>query len=865
MSGILLLSVNICKDKESHNNLLLKHQILLSTTKMIHSNDAGTSLFEEDEEGTEVIPRSLPTPMEKVQQVKSESCHGEQNMRIEPKQQWEQQPQQTSKEQKEEQKQQTTKTNDCSVKKIEKPLFESGHHSHGNDCTKDTSTKNNSSCLSSIKANLFVNTPMTQPLSSASMSTSATNETTSASASLIERTSTLLHHLSCMGLIPRQIKEKSGTVVVTDDNNKSEQQSIIQHNKEPHEWFLSLVYNMIEVVCAHQHNYDKTISMEQRTSDTDDINHHTFESEMMLHGLLSILEQILKEVSTSSQEMKYWKGHYHQLLLSGNKSQQNVDPNLTFTNHTQNNTTINEMLQSSQMMSILQQENENLRRQLMEMDPSQLMEMQNQLTGKHMECQRMQEMLQLVEQERNHLRNVCEGKNSTNVRFERDMLTLQNENESVTEENHRLHTEVLKLRQSLNEAENYLRLTEESLRVSTATRNEMITKWNVALKERTMLENELGQSSRERSVMKQQILYNQEEKQRLSQKIESLETNSHNTATEVATLTRENKKLSMELDVMKQSLNKVQEENHRLGHELNSSKMNSDLNSQKTFELEQIAVKTQYDAEAFRNMASELGMERDAIRAMLEEERSKVQKLENMIASSDNREFAASEQIRKLVREKALLVTKLNEANARNVKNALTLNDQSGFQSTPYRSPLSSKTNESMTPNLRSNMKVKHSEFPGMSSFKERLNEQRKANKQPCDEKDQSNAEIVCKPSLTVNNRPSSSLAPYQSLPTSNSVAPDTKCTSSVHNLTPVDMKFTDTTSNTEKIDVNQCGQKVIDEVKKDSTSNIIPSQKMQSQIKSKGGQDHVPNQGSISKTASLLDYLSQEEVSTIT
>lgn len=823
---------------------------------MINSNAAETSLFEEDEEGTEVIPRFLPAPMEQIEPVKSDTCHREQQMMIKQKQ-W-QQPQQRAEQQKQQQ-QQIAKPNDCSVQKIKQSSLEFGGNITGNDCSKGASTKkNDSSCLSSIKTNLFINTPMTQQSSSASISTTVTNTTTNTTATLIERTSTLLHRLSCMGIIPNQVKETGGMdgTNVKDDSESEEQQSI-HHNKEPHECFLSLIYNMIEVACAHQHNYDESIPLDKRNSDTDDINRHAYESGTKLHGLLSILEQILEEVSRSNQQMNYWKNQYHELLLSSNNRQQNGDSNFTFTNHAQNNPR-HEIMQSSQMMSILQQENENLRRQLMEVDPSQLMEIQNQLTGKHMECQRLQEMLQLLEQERNHLRNLCEGKNSTNVRFERDMLTLQTENETVTNENHHLHTEVLRLRQSLNEAENYLKLTEESLRASTAARNEMITKWNVALKERTILENELGQSSRESSVIKQQIIYSREEKQRLSQKIESLETNAQNAITGLATLTREKKKLSMELDVMKQSWNKIQEENHRLGHDLNSSRMNSDLKSQKTFELEQIAVKTQYDAEAFRNMASELGMERDAVRAMLEEERSKIQKFENIIASTETREFAASEQIRKLVREKALLVTKLNEANARNVKTALHSKDQSGFLSAKYRSPLSSKTNESMTPHLKGNMKIRQSEFTGLSSFKGRLNGQVKAIKHPCDEKDRINSEAVFKPLLTVKDQPSFSFTPQKSPLSSNSMTSDTMSTDSVHKFKQVNLTATMSTSTTiEKTNVSDIRFTTGDKENRDIIHNSC--NQIQSQIENKC-ETHSPP-----RTATLLDYLSQEDVSTIT
>jgi len=64
-------------------------------------------------------------------------------------------------------------------------------------------------------------------------------------------------------------------------------------------------------------------------------------------------------------------------------------------------------------------------------------------------------------------------------------------------------------------------------------------------------------------------------------------------------------------------------------------------------------------------MVSQTETERDVIVRLLEEERSRTNGLEGLLASSRTNEAAAADQIRNLARENAQLFMKLNEARAR--------------------------------------------------------------------------------------------------------------------------------------------------------------------------------------------------------
>ena len=583
----------------------------------------------DDQDSTEFIPRRLPTPMTKMhhrhwrQKEEEEHYHTNNNTTTTT----------TSTTTKNDKPQTdpslpSVETTICSPhKKTTTPMIVGrssySNQRQNNDPTRQEATEEEeqetttTTNMSSVRTALF-NSPAT--------TISATN-----SKSLIDRVSMLLSQLTNLGFIPKQ------TEFCNDDYDE---ESILSfHNdKACHEYFLCLISTMIKKICHPNQN------------DIAEIKKYNEKLEALkLHGLLTVFEMVIETLSRSNQTIDYLKQQGNEQLPFHASLSYNMS-----TRH------------SSQDHLLLQQENEMLRRQLMEIDSSQLMGLQNSLTSKHLECQRLQGMVQSLEYERNRLDNICQGKDSVNARFERDVMSLQAEYETVANENNQLHMEMMTLRQCVNEYESRMKLLDEDAHASTMAKNDVLAKWNDTLKERTRLETEIGKASRENATLRQQLEYSHAERNRMNEELETLGHNAQKSITDLASSTRDTKKLSIEIEVLRQSMNHLHEENQRLSHEMNNTiRMNNDLNSQKPVEYQQRADKTENDSGTLRCIVSDLQMEVHSTRSLLEEERKKVQHLEHLIASFETRESASSEQIQKLVREKALLGTKLNEANAR--------------------------------------------------------------------------------------------------------------------------------------------------------------------------------------------------------
>ena len=527
------------------------------------------------------------------------------------------------------------------------------------------STSSTNGKINSVVLNRKLFTNLKTPSSSVNQSDGQQTHPSLVTLNLVERTSSILHKLSSLGLI-----SSSDTSSARGDNNQVQHQNHETRTKP----FLSLLYSMLEDMSSRHQNHS---------------GHHIEPTDMerQFIGLLNMFESLLELHFKMSQEKAILETqccHLHRNAgaidcgFVATAAQQESD----FTSTSQH-----QVVQSSQTISLLQQENDALRRQLMEVDTSQLMEIQNQLTHKQIECQKFQQIIQNFEHERKHLSHQCEEKDAVNFRFEKDLIELRNCNQARVKENDCLQAENFQLNQSIRNLEERLRQADENEHCSTIARSEVMAKWNDALKERTTLESKIGYISRELSMMKQQIHFSQSENTHLKHQMKAFENESQERLIEIASINRERNKVESEVVVLKQSLESIKMENDRLQKDLNASKMNFEANSQKAIEMQQIASRAQYDAESYKNTASGLEMERNAMKALLEDERKKNHKLESDLSTAQTRDAAASEQIRKIVKEKASYVTKLNEANARNLRIERSAVFQGPNSSSKYATP----------------------------------------------------------------------------------------------------------------------------------------------------------------------------------
>ncbi len=639
--------------KKQENQRSVERIMTIQSKEKNESSNTLSSSDEEEECGTEIIPRFVPTPIQKVPPFfKMKILNSK-----------------SSQDELEKGQESTKSSNTTQVNSVchEQEVLHNSTVTRKECSILDNNDNNKKMIIGSkdsmIKQLVFKSsTHSPTPMIASAVEDNYKSLSTVA---LVERTSNVLHKLSTLGLIG----DSSSTTIEQQGSSHqdlNETPTVVSDCKKPCESFLSLLYSMLDEISEQQQHQEESI---HKTSPLPT------EIELRFVGLISMFEVLLEKYFNLSRKKTIMERQRCDTYNHQHLSRENIYPNimaneggLLFTSTMSPNLQGQEgSTQSSQTISLLQQENEILRRQLMEVDSSsQLMELQHELSIKHIECQKFQQIIQTFEQEHNHLHHKCEEKDAINFRFEKDLDGLRNSNQFIVKENEDLHAEVFRLTHSISSYEERLRQAEQSVHSSTMSRSEVMTKWNDALKERTSLESQVGQLSRELSVIKQQLGFSHDEIHHLKQQIEKLENESHERLVEISSCNRERNRSETELQVLKQSFDQIKKDNYRLREDVKSSQINTDMHLQKLTELQQVVAKTRYDAETCGNMASELEMERDALKTLLEEERTKIQKLQNELSAAKTRDVAAAEQMRKIVKEKALYVTKLNEANARN-------------------------------------------------------------------------------------------------------------------------------------------------------------------------------------------------------
>ena len=256
-----------------------------------------------------------------------------------------------------------------------------------------------------------------------------------------------------------------------------------------------------------------------------------------------------------------------------------------------------------------------------------------------------------MEMEREQFHQVCQSHTDA-------ILNMQTENS-------RLNSDIEILSLKLQDEIDRSNLLQSDIHALHSTKNELWKDVNQSIQDKRQLESEVSRSERMVNGLQREVQLKVNENEQLMGNMDALENDLQRRTMQVAALEDEKEKVCVELCNLKKSMEVLSTDNMRLERDLNSARMNSTMISQKTLELQQMAVKGQNDASAYEHMVVELEEERDRCYNMIEEERAKINELEEALYDSKSREHTASEQIRDLIREKAQVVTKLNEANAR--------------------------------------------------------------------------------------------------------------------------------------------------------------------------------------------------------
>ncbi len=275
------------------------------------------------------------------------------------------------------------------------------------------------------------------------------------------------------------------------------------------------------------------------------------------------------------------------------------------------------------------------------------------------------QLIHELNMEREQLHQMCHLQTEAFTQAQTELHSITLQNDAMTHENSRLHSEIHMLRERVQEEQHRCDALQNEVRALHTAKNELWKDLNGGMEERTELERDFRRVEREAGALRQDLQLKMEENQQLVANLKQLEEDLQRRVVQIAALEGEKDECFVELRNVKKALEKMESEKNRLDQDLHCSRMNSELNSQKTLEIQQFAAKSHDDAVAYQNLVVELEGERDSIQMMLNEERAKVTALEDALYSSKACENSASEQIRILVKEKAQVVTKLNEANAR--------------------------------------------------------------------------------------------------------------------------------------------------------------------------------------------------------
>jgi hypothetical protein len=274
-------------------------------------------------------------------------------------------------------------------------------------------------------------------------------------------------------------------------------------------------------------------------------------------------------------------------------------------------------------------------------------------------------LLAEIQAERNQLIQMTQLQSTEISNLQSEIHALAHAHDSAKNESSRIQSELSSLRTHLQQERHQVDSLQNDLRTMQDNRNALWRDLNASLEGNRELEQEFHQNQR----LLQQCLSEKETLQKEYCKQENrgdaLEREVQKRIAQVADLENEKEQNFIERDRSQNAMRVMEKEKGELVRDLESSRLNSEYNCSKTLELQQLAAKWHGDSEAFQGMVMELEEERNGMRKLFEEERGKVQVLEEVLSNVKVDEGAAGEQIRKLVREKAQIVTKLNEANAR--------------------------------------------------------------------------------------------------------------------------------------------------------------------------------------------------------
>lgn len=275
-------------------------------------------------------------------------------------------------------------------------------------------------------------------------------------------------------------------------------------------------------------------------------------------------------------------------------------------------------------------------------------------------------LLHELQSERNELRNVNQIHSIQITDLSNQLHAASLAKESSDQEIKFLQTELNAIRQHLEEERKHSSLLQNEIRNLQNDKNGLWNQVHQSNEEKRMMQQKYQQVEHELQNMNMELQTFQNASGEWKEKENSLQESLHSRMKQVTQLECEKNELQHNLQKVEQdTLARVQKQNIDLVKDLESARVNADLNVEKMLKLQEMAARYHAELEQVKSDLDDSLRDKNSLKDLLDCERRKCNELEESLSSFKMSEMTLEEQMSKIIKEKAQMATKLNEATAR--------------------------------------------------------------------------------------------------------------------------------------------------------------------------------------------------------
>ncbi|GFH51107.1 predicted protein [Chaetoceros tenuissimus] len=275
-------------------------------------------------------------------------------------------------------------------------------------------------------------------------------------------------------------------------------------------------------------------------------------------------------------------------------------------------------------------------------------------------------LLHELQSERNELRNVNQIHSLQITDLSNQLHAASLAKESSNQEMQFLQTELNAIRQHLEEERKHSSLLQNEIRNLQNDKNGLWNQVHQSNEEKRMMQQKYQQIEHELQNVKMELQSFQNASGEWKERENSLQESLHSRMKQVTQLESEKNELQHNLQKVKQeTLARFQKQNMDLVKDLESARVNGDLNVEKMLQLQELAARYHAELEQVKSDLEDSLRDKNSLKDLLDCERRKCNELEESLSTFKMSEVALEEQMSKIIKEKAQMATKLNEATAR--------------------------------------------------------------------------------------------------------------------------------------------------------------------------------------------------------